>query len=168
MSNAGGSSDTFHRSSTASSTLLSGYGASPRFTAKCTQLTLSLSSVRSWTRPLTPLQMTRQRHLKENGVTSRQHGNTGRLPSNVFSYKTASHIVDFITNYATVHGLPQPAAHGGRAIYQRTYIHVNCISLLQMDLALCTRSTLRRVVQTSCSLLIPCFSLSMVPMCPSH
>lgn len=56
-----------------------------------------------------------QRHLKENGVTPRHHGNSGRLPSNAFSYETARHIVDFITNYATVHGLPQPAAQSGRA-----------------------------------------------------
>lgn len=56
-----------------------------------------------------------QKHLKENGVTQREHGNKGRLPPNAFSFETVQNIVDFIVNYATVFGLPQPAARRGRA-----------------------------------------------------
>ena len=53
-----------------------------------------------------------QKHLKENGVTQREHGNKGRLPPNAFSFET---VQDFIVNYATVFGLLQPAARRGRA-----------------------------------------------------
>ena len=56
-----------------------------------------------------------QSHLKDNGAIPREHGNKGRLPPNAFSFATVQHIVDFISNYARVHGLPQPAAGRGRA-----------------------------------------------------
>ena len=54
-----------------------------------------------------------QKHLKENGITEREHGNKGRLPPNAFTFETIRDIVDFISNYATVFGLPQPAARRG-------------------------------------------------------
>ena len=63
-----------------------------------------------------------QSHLKENGPTPRVHGNTGRLPPNSFSYETTKRIVDFIVNYATVFGLPQPAAGRGRAEVPPIYL----------------------------------------------
>ena len=56
-----------------------------------------------------------QKHLKENGITQREHGNKGRLPPNAFSFESVQNIVDFIVNYATTFGLPQPAARRGRA-----------------------------------------------------
>ena len=49
---------------------------------------------------------------KDNGIIPREHGNKGRLPPNAFTFDTTKNIVDFITNYATVFGLPQPAARG--------------------------------------------------------
>ena len=56
-----------------------------------------------------------QHHFKGNGITPRTHGNCGRLPHNAFSFNTVQKIVSFISNYALVHGLPQPAAQSGRA-----------------------------------------------------
>ena len=56
-----------------------------------------------------------QKHLKDHGITSRIHGNKGRLPPNAFSFETVKALVDFIQNYAVVFGLPQPAAQSGRA-----------------------------------------------------
>ena len=63
-----------------------------------------------------------QHHLKENGVAPRTHGNCGRLPPNDFSFQTVNHIISFISNYAVVHGLPQPAAKCGRADSAPTYL----------------------------------------------
>lgn len=63
-----------------------------------------------------------QKHLKENGITPREHGNVGRQPRNAFSFETVQKIVDFITNYATVFGLPQPAARRGRAAAAPIYL----------------------------------------------
>lgn len=55
------------------------------------------------------------KHLKDNGIIPREHGNKGRLPPNAFTFDTTKNIVDFITNYATVFGLTQPAARRRRA-----------------------------------------------------
>ena len=55
------------------------------------------------------------KHLKDNGIILREDGNKGRLPPNAFTFDTTKNIVDFITNYATVFGLPQQAARRGRA-----------------------------------------------------
>ena len=55
-----------------------------------------------------------QQHLKENGAVPREHGNSRRLPPNAFSFSTGNRMVSFISNYATVNGLPQPAAQSGR------------------------------------------------------
>ena len=59
-----------------------------------------------------------RKHLVDNGVTPREHGNKGRLPPNAFSFDT----VDFVTNYARVFGLPQPAARRGRASTAPIYL----------------------------------------------
>ena len=63
-----------------------------------------------------------QHHLKENGAIPREHGNRGRLPPNAFSFSTINRIVTFIRNYATVHGLPQPAARSGRGGIAPTFL----------------------------------------------
>ena len=55
-----------------------------------------------------------QQHLKENGAVPREHGNSRRLPANAFCFSTVNRIVSFISNYAAVNGLPQPAARSGR------------------------------------------------------
>lgn len=56
-----------------------------------------------------------QKHLQEYGVIPREHGNKGHLPHNTFSFDTTRNMVDFIKNYGTIFGLPQPAALRGRA-----------------------------------------------------
>ena len=63
-----------------------------------------------------------QKHLKDNGITEREHGNKGRLPPNAFTFETVRYIVDFILNYARVFGLPQPAARRGRASAAPVYL----------------------------------------------
>ena len=63
-----------------------------------------------------------QKHLKDNGIVPREHGNRGHLPSNAFSFETVRNIIDFIVNYATVFGLPQPAARRGRASVAPVYL----------------------------------------------
>ena len=63
-----------------------------------------------------------QKHLQEYGVIPREHGNMGRLPHNTFSFKTTR---DFIKNYATIFGLPQPAAQRGRAEIAPVYLPAN-------------------------------------------
>ena len=55
-----------------------------------------------------------QQHLRENGAVPRENGNRRHLPPNAFSFSTVNRIVTFISNYATVNGLPQPAARSGR------------------------------------------------------
>ena len=59
---------------------------------------------------------------KENGVIPRKYGNKGCLPPNSFSFENVRNIVDFITNYVTVFGLPQPAARRGRASTAPVYL----------------------------------------------
>ena len=55
-----------------------------------------------------------QQHLKTNGAIPRIHGNKGKLAHNAFSFDMVQFVVQFIRNYATVNGLPQPAAQRGR------------------------------------------------------
>ena len=62
------------------------------------------------------------KHLKDNGVVPREHGNKRRLPLNSFSFETVQNMVEFIRNYATVFGLPQPAARRGRASTAPVYL----------------------------------------------
>ena len=61
-------------------------------------------------------------HLKESGPIPRDHGNCGRLSSNTFSYNTVQHLLKFVVNFATVYGLPQPAACRGRGGTAPTYL----------------------------------------------
>jgi hypothetical protein len=47
-------------------------------------------------------------HFNENGLTPRMHGNIKRLPANTISFAVTEKIVQFITNFATIHALPLP------------------------------------------------------------
>ena len=47
-------------------------------------------------------------HFTNNGLTTRQHGNTKRLPHNTTDTDTISHCVKYIENHANVHGLCLP------------------------------------------------------------
>ena len=55
------------------------------------------------------------KHLKVNGLVPPVHGNTGKLPSTTYPFEVVQDVLQFINNYADVHGLPQPAARHGRA-----------------------------------------------------
>jgi len=47
-------------------------------------------------------------HYQSDGLTSRVHGNKGRLPHNTFPFDCKKHIKDFILSYAEDHALPLP------------------------------------------------------------
>lgn len=55
------------------------------------------------------------KHLKTNGLVPLTHGNHGKLPSRTYPFEVVQDVVQFITNHAEVHGLPQPSAKRGRA-----------------------------------------------------
>ena len=50
------------------------------------------------------------KHMNQNGLTPRTHGNAGRKPKKSLSYDDTSTVVQFIKTYAQDFGLPQPAA----------------------------------------------------------
>ncbi|GES76155.1 hypothetical protein GLOIN_2v1484099 [Rhizophagus clarus] len=55
------------------------------------------------------------KHLRENGLEERIHGNTGKAPKNMkrveVTYSIACEIHNFLKNYANVHGIPSPGRH---------------------------------------------------------
>jgi len=53
------------------------------------------------------------KHIKENGLVPRVHGNTGRRPTKSLSYADIKQAVDFVCNYAQLNGIPMPAAPKG-------------------------------------------------------
>lgn len=65
-------------------------------------------------------------HLKKTGVTSRVHGNTKRIPqrnTNVtINYEIAKEVRTFITNYASVNGLPSPGRHLSKSTSALVYL----------------------------------------------
>ncbi|CAG8822024.1 21109_t:CDS:1, partial [Cetraspora pellucida] len=67
-----------------------------------------------------------KRHLKDNGLSIRHHGNEGRTPTRHSMVVIRNNIVklvrDFINNYAEVHGLPSPGRHLCRDTHQTIYL----------------------------------------------
>lgn len=51
-----------------------------------------------------------QKHMKTNGITPRVHGNVGKRPKHALEFETVKFAVQFILNFASQNGLPQPAA----------------------------------------------------------
>lgn len=49
-----------------------------------------------------------QKHIQTVGMVPPVHGNTGREPIHALSVKDEEYIELFITNYAVVHGIPDP------------------------------------------------------------
>ena len=47
-------------------------------------------------------------HFDKNGLISRMHGNTKRLPANTTSLERTKSIYNFIKNFSTIHALPLP------------------------------------------------------------
>ena len=62
------------------------------------------------------------KHLKLNGLVPIVHGNVGKSPAIVYPFEIVMECVQFIKNYAEVHGLPQPSALRGRADTPPTYL----------------------------------------------
>ena len=55
-----------------------------------------------------------QKHLEENGLVPRQHGNTGRRPHNSLIFNDVKQVVHFLTRHAEIYGIPHPAPLRGR------------------------------------------------------
>ncbi len=49
-----------------------------------------------------------RKHFIENDITPIVHGLTGRKSNNAIPFETILQILTFVTNYASVHGLPSP------------------------------------------------------------
>ncbi|XP_062609447.1 uncharacterized protein LOC134271226 [Saccostrea cucullata] len=55
-----------------------------------------------------------QKHLQSQGITPRVHGNKGRKAPNAFKFEEVKNAVQYLINYASQHGIPQPAGTRGR------------------------------------------------------
>ncbi len=62
-----------------------------------------------------------RKHIIEVGPVPRIHGSMGRKAYNAYPFEVVESAVTFIKNYASVFGLPQPAAPRGRANQAPTY-----------------------------------------------
>jgi hypothetical protein len=49
-----------------------------------------------------------QKHLIEVGISTPVHGNIGRKPKHAFAIEDRQAVKEFIINFASVHGLPDP------------------------------------------------------------
>ena len=63
-----------------------------------------------------------KKHFLESGPCPREHGSKGRKAPNTYPFEVVVNAVEFIKNYASVFGLPQPAAPRGRANQAPTYL----------------------------------------------
>jgi len=61
-------------------------------------------------------------HISENGVCTKKHGNAQRRPHNAAKYEDVLCIVNFVSNYANLYGMPQPAAPRGRDGLPQTFL----------------------------------------------
>ena len=62
------------------------------------------------------------KHLKDNGPVPMIHKNTGKIPKSTYPYEVTHGAVQFIKNFAEIHGLPQPSARHGRADMPPIYL----------------------------------------------
>ena len=62
------------------------------------------------------------KHLKDNGPVPIVHGNTGKVPKTTYPYEVTCGVVQFVKNFAEIHGLPQPSARRGRADIPPIYL----------------------------------------------
>ena len=63
-----------------------------------------------------------RKHIDEVGPCTRQHGSKGQKAHNAYLLEVISAAVEFIKNYSSVFGLPQPATARGRANQAPTYL----------------------------------------------
>ena len=66
-----------------------------------------------------------KKHITEVGPCTREHGSKGRMAHNAHPFEVVCAAAEFIKNYASVFGLPQPAAARGRANQAPTYLPTN-------------------------------------------
>ena len=68
-----------------------------------------------------------RKHITEFGPVPREHGSKGHKAYNAYPFEVVKDAIEFIKNYASVFGLPQPAAPRGRANQAPTYLpaHLN-------------------------------------------
>ena len=66
-----------------------------------------------------------KKHIVDSGPIPREHGLKGRKAYNAYPYEVVKCAIEFIKNYASVFGLPQPAAPRGRANQAPTYLPAN-------------------------------------------
>ena len=67
-----------------------------------------------------------QRHVRDGVCIPQVHANVGKTPWNRYSLAAKERAMEFITNYASVFGLPMPAAPRGRANTAPTYLPSSC------------------------------------------
>jgi hypothetical protein len=61
----------------------------------------------------------------EFGPVPREHGSKGRKAYNAYPFEVVNSAMEFVKNYGSVFGLPQPAAPRGRANQAPTYLPAN-------------------------------------------
>ena len=66
-----------------------------------------------------------KKHIVDSGPIPREHGLKGRKAYNAYPYEVVKCAIEFIKKYASVFGLPQPAAPRGRANQAPTYLPAN-------------------------------------------
>lgn len=91
------------------------------------------------------------KHMTDNGITPRVHGNTGKMPKHAVTYEDTFLVVNFIKNYATTHGLPQPAAPRGSDNYPPIFLPASDtrINIHQQYTASCMDIGVRSVGRTT-------------------
>ena len=67
-----------------------------------------------------------QRHVRDGVCIPQVHANVGKTPWNKYSLAAKERAMEFITNYASVFGMPVPAAQRGRANTDPTYLPSSC------------------------------------------
>jgi hypothetical protein len=70
------------------------------------------------------------KHLRENGLEERIHGNTGRVPKNMkqaeIDYGVACEFYNFLKNYADIHGLPSLGRNFNKISMPVVFLLTNC------------------------------------------
>lgn len=61
-------------------------------------------------------------HFCQNGLTSRAHGNTKRLPYNTLPFSQTEDVVQFIKTFANLHALPLPGRIPGQYTYEKALL----------------------------------------------
>lgn len=87
------------------------------------------------------------KHVHENGVIPRTHGNIGKRPSKSLNFDDIKTVVQFIENFADEFVMPQPAAPRGRDNTAPIYLTSDTTksSVHEKYTASCTEGNIRAV-----------------------